>query len=107
MSVTVMEFRVDWATAALIGCRALKDAAQWYQENKQLRRRTLLLPDQDAVDCVEGADIDNLRQTLTQLSAEVAELQTELDAVRHSEFQTLEQNAKLCEVKLTDSVART
>ncbi|ENN83342.1 hypothetical protein YQE_00299, partial [Dendroctonus ponderosae] len=65
--------------------RALKDATQWYKENRQLRRRTLMLPpDQDAVD--EG-----------QLSAEVAELQTELDGVRQTEFQTLEQNAKLCE----------
>ncbi|ERL86644.1 hypothetical protein D910_04050 [Dendroctonus ponderosae] len=99
---TVMEFRVDWVTAALIGCRALKDATQWYKENRQLRRRTLMLPpDQDAVD--EGvdaggdADIDNLNKTIKQLSAEVAELQTELDGVRQTEFQTLEQNAKLCE----------
>ncbi|KAH1000187.1 hypothetical protein HUJ04_000109 [Dendroctonus ponderosae] len=82
--------------------RALKDATQWYKENRQLRRRTLMLPpDQDAVD--EGvdaggdADIDNLNKTIKQLSAEVAELQTELDGVRQTEFQTLEQNAKLCE----------
>ncbi|XP_030761898.1 shootin-1 isoform X2 [Sitophilus oryzae] len=82
----------------------LKDASKWYKENKELKRKTLYLGDKDAVD--EGvdagessndADIENLNRTIKQLSTEVAELQTELDTVRQSEFQTLEQNMKLNE----------
>lgn len=84
--------------------RALKDATQWYKENKQLKRKTLLLADKDTVDegvdagdSANDADIENLNKTIKQLSTEVAELQTELDSVRQSEFQTLEQNMKLSE----------
>ncbi|XP_050304369.1 shootin-1 [Anthonomus grandis grandis] len=83
--------------------RALKDATQWYKENKQLKRRTLHL-DKDTVDegvddgeATNDADIENLNRTIKQLSTEVAELQTELDAARQTEFQTLEQNAKISE----------
>lgn len=84
--------------------RAMKDATQWYKENKQLKRKTLHLTDKDTVD--EGvdtgesgndADIENLNKTIKQLSTEVAELQTELDAVRQTEFQALEQQSKLSE----------
>jgi len=83
----------------------MKDATQWYKENKQLKRKTLHLTDKDTVD--EGvdtgesgndADIENLNKTIKQLSTEVAELQTELDAVRQTEFQALEQQSKLSEV---------
>nr|XP_023024577.1 shootin-1 isoform X1 [Leptinotarsa decemlineata] len=84
---------------------ALKDAAQWYKENKVLKRKTLLL-DKDAVD--EGVDagdgesnsdtdIENLNRTIKQLSSEVAELQTEVDSLKQSEFQTLEENVRLSE----------
>lgn len=82
--------------------RALKDATQWYKENKQLKRKTLLLADKDTVDegvdaceSTNDADIENLNKTIKQLSTEVAELQTDLDSVRQSEFQTLEQNIKV------------
>ncbi|XP_060528197.1 shootin-1-like isoform X2 [Cylas formicarius] len=84
--------------------RALKDASQWYKENKELKRKTLFLSDKDAVD--EGvdtgesagdADIENLNKTIKHLSTEVAELQTELDSVKQSEFQALENNLKLNE----------
>ncbi|XP_076250178.1 shootin-1-like [Rhynchophorus ferrugineus] len=84
--------------------RALKDATQWYKENKELKRKTLLLMDKDVVD--EGVDagesssdgdMENLNKTIKQLSTEVAELQTELDMVRTSEFQTTEQNIKISE----------
>lgn len=90
-------------------CRALKDASQWYKENKELKRKTLLLLDKDAVD--EGVDagenesnpdtdIENLNRTIKQLSTEVAELQTELDTVKQSEFQTIEENIRLSEVSV-------
>lgn len=88
-------------------CRALKDASQWYKENKELKRKTLLLMDKDAVD--EGVDagenesnadtdIENLNKTIKQLSTEVAELQTELDTIKETEFQTTEENIRLSEV---------
>lgn len=72
-----------------------------------LKRRTLLLQDKDTVD--EGVDagdgesnsdndIENLNRTIKQLSAEVAELQTEVDSLKQTEFQTSEENVKLAEV---------
>ncbi|XP_057667489.1 shootin-1 isoform X1 [Diorhabda carinulata] len=91
-------------TRAMSG--ALKDATLWYRENKELKRKTLLLMDKDAVD--EGvdagenesnseSDIENLNKTIKQLSTEVAELQTELDSSRQTEFQTSEENIRLSE----------
>lgn len=91
-------------TRAMSG--ALKDASQWYKENKVLKRRTLLLVDTDTVD--EGVDaddgesnsdndIENLNKTIKQLSTEVAELQTEVDSLKQTEFQTSEENVKLAE----------
>ncbi|XP_066245816.1 uncharacterized protein PF3D7_1120000-like [Euwallacea similis] len=84
--------------------RAMKDATHWYKENKQLKRKTLHLADKDTVDegvdageSANDADIENLNKTIKQLSTEVAELQTEVDSVKQSEFQTLEQNSKLSE----------
>lgn len=73
-----------------------------------LKRRTLLLQDTDTVD--EGVDagdgestsdndIENLNKTIKQLSAEVAELQTEVDSLKQTEFQTSEENVKLAEVE--------
>jgi chromosome segregation ATPase len=82
----------------------LKDASNWYKENKELKRKTMLLMDRDTVD--EGvdagesggdSDIENLNKTIKQLSAEVAELQTEVDTLKHIEFTTSEQNVKLSE----------
>lgn len=43
-------------------------------------------------------DIENLNKTIKQLSSEVAELQTELDAIKQTEFQTTEENINLSEV---------
>ncbi|CAH1099291.1 unnamed protein product [Psylliodes chrysocephalus] len=91
-------------TRAMSG--ALKDASQWYRENKELKRKTLLLMDKDAVD--EGVDagdgdsnceteLENLNKTIKQLSTEVAELQTEVDSLKQTEFQTSEENIKLAE----------
>ncbi|KAJ8964501.1 hypothetical protein NQ314_004789 [Rhamnusium bicolor] len=94
---------------------ALKDATQWYKENKQLKRRTLLLLDKDTVD--EGVDagdgesnsdndIENLNKTIKQLSTEVAELQTEVNSLKQTEFQTSEENSKLLEVSNTMKESR-
>lgn len=81
----------------------MQDASNWYKENKELKRKTMLLMDADTVD--EGvdagesgdADIQNLQKTIKQLSGEVAELQTEVDTLKHIEFITSEQNSKLME----------
>ncbi|CAH0555302.1 unnamed protein product [Brassicogethes aeneus] len=83
--------------------RALKVSSQWYKENKELKRRTIIL-DEDTVDegvdsgeAASDSDIENLNRTIKQLSSEVAELQTEVDSLKESEFQTIEQNSKLSE----------
>lgn len=84
--------------------RALNDATHWYRENQKLRRRTLLL-DKDTVD--EGVDagengndhdLENLRESVRQLSDEVARLQSELNAAKLLEFETSEQNVNLSQV---------
>lgn len=79
--------------------KALDDASQWYRENRLLRRRTMLL-DTDTVD--EGTDenghskdLENLRASVKQLSSEVGQLQSELQAAKLLEFETSEQNASL------------
>ncbi|XP_028129325.1 shootin-1 [Diabrotica virgifera virgifera] len=91
-------------TRAMTG--ALKDASQWYRENKELKRKTLLLMDKDTVDegvdAGEGesnseTDIENLNKTIKQLSTEIAELQTEVDGLKQTEFQTSEDNIRLTE----------
>ncbi|KAG5899939.1 hypothetical protein JTB14_002488 [Gonioctena quinquepunctata] len=96
--------------------RALKDATQWYKENKVLKRKTLLLLDKDAddegVDAGDGesnsdTDIENLNRTIKQLSSEVAELQTEVDSLKQTEFQTSEENVRLSEVSNIYFIART
>ncbi|KAK9737876.1 hypothetical protein QE152_g10383 [Popillia japonica] len=80
---------------------ALNDASHWYRENQKLRRRTLLL-DKDLVD--EGVDagengndhdLENLRESVRQLSDEVARLQSDLNAAKLLEFETSEQNVNL------------
>ncbi|CAH2011804.1 unnamed protein product [Acanthoscelides obtectus] len=100
----ILKNQYETETRAMSG--ALKDATQWYKENKELKRKTMLLMDKDAVD--EGVDagegestgdndIENLNKTIKQLSAEVAELQTEVDQLKQQEFQTTEENVKLGE----------
>ncbi|GJQ87326.1 hypothetical protein Trydic_g17374 [Trypoxylus dichotomus] len=80
---------------------ALNDASNWYRENQKLRRRTLLL-DKDQVD--EGVDagengndhdLENLRESVKQMSDEIARLQSELNAAKLLEFETSEQNVNL------------
>ncbi|XP_063988740.1 shootin-1 [Diachasmimorpha longicaudata] len=89
--------------------KAMQQASQWYKQNRQLKRQSLVLtqrilesrPDaladdlclSDEVDANEIDDAEELRQTITELSAEVARLQTELNAARLQEFEAQEQAA--------------
>lgn len=70
-----------------------------------LRRRTMML-DKDTVD--EGVDagesgndidLENLKESVKQLSSEVGHLQSELNAAKLQEFETSEQNANLIQVR--------
>uniref|UniRef100_A0A0C9QUA5 SHOT1_0 protein n=1 Tax=Fopius arisanus TaxID=64838 RepID=A0A0C9QUA5_9HYME len=89
--------------------KAMQQASQWYKQNRQLKRQSLVLtqrilesrPDaladdlclSDEVDANEIDDAEELRQTITELSAEVARLQTELNSARLQEFEAQEQAA--------------
>ncbi|XP_015121166.1 shootin-1 [Diachasma alloeum] len=89
--------------------KAMQQASQWYKQNRQLKRQSLVLtqrilesrPDaladdlclSDEIDANEIDDAEELRQTITELSAEVARLQTELNSARLQEFEAQEQAA--------------
>ncbi|KAK0183371.1 hypothetical protein PV327_001420 [Microctonus hyperodae] len=97
--------------------KAMQQASQWYKQNRQLKRRSQVLvqrimdsrPDaladdsylSDEVDANDSDDAEELRQTITELSAEVARLQTELNAARLQEFEAQEQ-AALSNARLED-----
>ncbi|XP_065173451.1 shootin-1 [Atheta coriaria] len=96
-----LKHKYEAETNAMRG--ALTDASHWYKENKALRRRTLLLQDADAVDegvdaceptASDGADLDNLRESVRALSTEVAQLQAELNAAKLAEFEASEHGAQ-------------
>ncbi|XP_034940108.1 shootin-1 [Chelonus insularis] len=97
--------------------KAMQQASQWYKQNRQLKRRSQVLaqkilesrPDamaddsylSDEVDANEADDAEELRQTISELSAEVARLQTELNSARLQEFEAQEQ-AALTNARLED-----
>ncbi|KAF7987284.1 hypothetical protein HCN44_003046 [Aphidius gifuensis] len=86
--------------------KAMHQASQWYQQNRHLKRQSQALvsrfldssPDAlaelypDQVDN-DKDDVEELRQTITELSSEIAKLQTELNSVRLQEFEAQEQAA--------------
>lgn len=51
----------------------------------------------DGVDDSNG-DLENLKESVKQLSAEIGQLQSELNAAKLLEFETSEQNANLIQV---------
>ncbi|XP_058797985.1 shootin-1-like isoform X1 [Phymastichus coffea] len=92
----------------------------WYQQNRELKRRSQVItqrylqanPDalndfdlQDEVDN-HADDIEQLRETVTELSQEVAKLQTELSAARLQEFEAQEQVTHLTAQLEEERVAR-
>lgn len=53
----------------------------------------------DGIDTDESnGDLENLKESVKQLSAEIGQLQSELNAAKLLEFETSEQNANLIQV---------
>ncbi|XP_016842663.1 shootin-1 isoform X2 [Nasonia vitripennis] len=85
--------------------KAMQQASQWYRQNRELKRRSqvitqkYLLSNPDALNEFDlpdevdnhADDIEQLRETVTELSQEVAKLQTDLNAARLQEFEAQEQ----------------
>ncbi|XP_011165562.1 shootin-1 [Solenopsis invicta] len=89
--------------------KAMQQASEWYRQNRELKRRSHILvqkfqrnnPDEllhfDMSDEVDSnfEDLDQLRQTVKDLSGEIARLQTELHSARLQEFEAQEQVTQL------------
>ncbi|XP_012287816.1 shootin-1 isoform X2 [Orussus abietinus] len=89
--------------------KAMQQASQWYKQNRELKRRSQVLTqkflqvnpdgilDIDLADEVDSNpdDIEQLRETVKELSQDIARLQTELNAARLQEFEAQEQAALL------------
>ncbi|OXU17073.1 hypothetical protein TSAR_014828, partial [Trichomalopsis sarcophagae] len=85
--------------------KAMQQASQWYRQNRELKRRSqvitqkYLLSNPDALNEFDlpdevdnhADDVEQLRETVTELSQEVARLQTDLNAARLQEFEAQEQ----------------
>lgn len=85
--------------------RALTEAEQWYKENKELKRRSMLpnvgAAGKDIVDVVDsGDDLQALRKTVIELSENNARLQSELNEAKLNEFEANEQAVNLSQVIL-------
>lgn len=85
--------------------KAMQQASEWYRQNRELKRRSQIItqkllqtnPDgvmdfelSDEVDS-NFEDLDQLRETVKELSKEIARLQTELHSARLQEFEAQEQ----------------
>ncbi|XP_011701532.1 PREDICTED: shootin-1 isoform X2 [Wasmannia auropunctata] len=89
--------------------KAMQQASQWYRQNRELKRRSQIMaqkflhsnPDEslhfDVSDEVDSnfEDLDQLRQTVKELSGEIARLQTDLHSARLQEFEAQEQVMQL------------
>lgn len=89
--------------------KAMQQASQWYRQNRELKRRSQIMaqkflhsnPDEslhfDLSDEVDSNfdDLEQLRQTVKELSGEIARLQTELHSARLQEFEAQEQVTQL------------
>ncbi|RLU17611.1 hypothetical protein DMN91_009847 [Ooceraea biroi] len=89
--------------------KAMQQASQWYRQNRELKRRSQIIAqnflhsnpekavDFEVSDEVDSnfEDLDQLRQTVKELSGEIARLQTELHSARLQEFEAQEQVTQL------------
>ncbi|KAG6797254.1 shootin-1 isoform X1 [Apis mellifera caucasica] len=85
--------------------KAMQQASQWYRQNRELKRRSQIITqkflqtnpedslDLELSDEVDSnfEDFDQLRETVKELSKEIARLQTELHSARLQEFEAQEQ----------------
>lgn len=90
---------------------AMKTASQWYSQNRELKRKSAVLvqkflevspagvqelgDESDGSSNKEDDELEGLRNTVKQLSEEVAKLQTELKTARLQEFEAQEQVVNL------------
>ena len=85
--------------------KAMQQASQWYRQNRELKRRSQIIAQKLLQSNPEGSldleiadevdsnfeDLDQLRETVKELSKEIARLQTELHSARLQEFEAQEQ----------------
>ncbi|XP_015597235.1 shootin-1 [Cephus cinctus] len=85
--------------------KAMQQASQWYKQNRELKRKSQVLTQKflqvhpEGVDDIDISDevdsnpddIEELRETVRDLSQDVARLQTELNSARLQEFEAQEQ----------------
>ncbi|XP_012241634.1 shootin-1 [Bombus impatiens] len=85
--------------------KAMQQASQWYRQNRELKRRSQIITQKFLQSNPEGSldleiadevdsnfeDLDQLRETVKELSKEIARLQTELHSARLQEFEAQEQ----------------
>nr|CAD7198307.1 unnamed protein product [Timema douglasi] len=88
---------------------AMDSASQWYKQNRELKRRSVALTQKflqvspsGMVDLVDGCpdssdgdELDSLRNTIKDMSEEVARLQAELNVARLQEFEAQEHTLSL------------
>lgn len=90
--------------------KVMQQAGEWYKENKQLKRRSTALIqalppraiDFDYTDAIDAAsdsssneEVEFLKSTVAELSAQVAALQTDLQTARLHEFEAHEANVAI------------
>ncbi|XP_076230534.1 uncharacterized protein LOC116433168 [Nomia melanderi] len=85
--------------------KAMQQASQWYRQNRELKRRSQIITQKLMQGNSEGSldielsdevdnnfeDVDQLRETVKELSKDIARLQTELHSARLQEFEAQEQ----------------
>ncbi|XP_076245229.1 uncharacterized protein LOC143185838 isoform X2 [Calliopsis andreniformis] len=85
--------------------KAMQQASQWYRQNRELKRRSQIIAQKSMQNNPDGAldfelsdevdsnfeDLDQLRESVKELSKEIARLQTELHSARLQEFEAQEQ----------------
>ncbi|CAG5020855.1 unnamed protein product [Parnassius apollo] len=92
--------------------KVMQQAGEWYKQNKQLKRRSVALlhalptapVDIDLTDTTDAAsdsssneEVEFLKRTVSELSEQVAALQTELSAARLHEFEAHEHSVALAQ----------
>ncbi|KAJ8709894.1 hypothetical protein PYW08_009898 [Mythimna loreyi] len=92
--------------------KVMQQAGEWYKQNKQLKRRSTVLMQAlpakaveiDLTDSIDTAsdtssneEVEFLKQTVSELSRQIAALQTELNAAKLQEFEAQEANVAIAQ----------